>query len=1449
MKTLDQFLSELRQLDIKLWLEGDRLRYRAPEGTMTPELLTELKARKTDILNFLQQLNTASQAQRPPLVPLARQGTAPLSFAQKRFWLLHQFEPESSANNMPVVLRLTGQVDVPVLERSLSEMVRRHEILRTTFPLVEGEPLQAIAPPMPVTVPIDDLRSWPAEERDQEAHRRATALARQPFDLHNGPMLHVKLFRLTDTDSLFIWCLHCITGDGASSDVFYQELTSLYAAFLAGEPSPLPELPIQYGDFAQWQREWLQGEVLEAQLAYWKKQLSGNLAAIQLPTDYPRPPLQTYRGDRCPRMFSLDLHGKLLALSQQLGSTLFMTLLATFETLLYRYSGQEDILISFTNAGRNQMETEKLIGFFSGTLLLRTSFAGNPTFRDLLSHVKDEALEAYAHQDLPFEKLVEELRPEQNQSRSPLFQIKFALNPPWTNGRGMSSIHLPDLQIDSLFGYIYHGKTKFDLILVMREQVQGLGAVFDYNADLFAPSTASRMMDHFQSLLEGIVANPDQRVLDLPLLTPAEQQQQQVDWNQTQSPEPVDRALPAYIAAQVEATPEAIALVTDTRQFTYQELEQRANQLTRELLELGLQPGGTVGVWLDPSPEAVIALLGILQAGGVYVPLPSSGAPELLRRILDHAGATIVLTRTGWETRLSTSGVKVLGLDATPPSLPIQAIDFPTLGPEQPACLLYPTDSADFTPGVIFTHRNLVRLTQGIQSLHLTAEDTLLHHSSLTSLMAGFEIWTGLLRGATLAIVPPETPAAHLGQWIQHYQATTVWLPARVFHRLVDTQMGQLQSLRHILTGGDILSVPQVQKVLRELPACKLIHTYATIGNAGFTCSYPITALEDISTAIPIGRPAANTQIYVLSSQQQLVPLGVPGELYVSGEGVAQGYHNCPDRTAAQFIPHPFSSIPGDRLYRTGTLVRYLRDGNVERIGDLDQQVIIRDWRIEFGRIETILSQHPEVQEGMVLADGRLPQEDSLVAYVVLNPGSTATISEVRGYLKQKLPLLMVPSRVVFLDALPLTSEGRVDRTCLPDASQAVEIQPAKTITPSRDELEQQLTQIWEQLFGMQPISVTDNFFDLGGDSLLAVRLFAQIEATCGKKLPLSVLLNAPTIEQLAHLLRQDSQASVWSPLVQIQAGSENRPPLFCMHGGGFNVLIYRKLALNLDPDQPVYGLQARGLAGDPTPLRERLEEIAADYVREIRTIQPHGPYYLSGLSNGGNIALEMAQQLQAQGEQVALLALFDSYGPNGIHLLPAFPRLLSSLVYAVRYSFPRWLEKRPFSDPGALWQKMQRSNGSRPTPAQATAESAPEAKPVSRPAARSFSLKQGMNRVSQYILEHSPWAFYSPSAQLRDMEDTVSSNLKQLEVSYSRIHKAYSPKPYSGQITLFRSQEVPPGYRREPLQGWSDIAQGGLEIHTIPGHHTSIMESREMAQIIRAEMDKTMPSAPTVPK
>lgn len=1441
MKTLDCLLTELRQCDVKLWVEDDRLRYRAAKNSLNPELLTELKTRKVEIIEFLHQATTSSNSQLPPIGQIDRQGHLPLSFAQQRLWFLHQFEPDSSSNNMPVVVRFTGSLNRVVLEQSIHALVHRHQVLRTHFPSVDGQPTQIIAADLDLNLPIIDLRQMPADRRDAEALRLATAEAHRPFNLLEGPILRLLLLQLSDDEHLMVWNMHCIICDGASSDVFYRDFIALYTAFLAGKPSPLADLPVQYVDFAHWQRQWLQGEVLESQLSYWKQKLSGVLPTIQLPTDRPRPLLvQTYRGDRAARMLPKSLNASLTSLSQELGGTLFMTLIAAFEILLHRYSPQNDILISFASAGRGQVETEELIGFFSNTLIQRINFEGNPTFRELFSRVRAASLEAYSHQDLPFEKLLEELSPEQNQSRSPLFQVKFALNPPWSNGRGMASVSLPDLTITSLFGYIYHGKTKYDLALVVREQDEGLGYVFDYNADLFESSTINRMLDHFQNLLAGILANPDRHLSELPLLSLAEQQQLSQTWAETTTDRAACHFVHEAFEAIVDRTPDAIALVYEQTQLTYRELNCQANQLAHYLKSVGVIPSKHVGICLERSPAAIVTLLSILKIGGTSIPIDPLASSAQIADILTDAQANILVTPSSLD-RVIDSSVKTIDLDSTWEAIAQQPQTSPDLcsTSSQPAYILYPSQT-DTTPiGVSIGHQGIIQLASLGEGIELTGSDVLLQCSSLASEVAIFEIWGSLLNGASIAILPAKS-ASHsdLGQVLAQHRVTTAWFPTRLLHQLAIEQIEALKSLRQIFTGGDALS-PQVVKQLERLPDCRLINTYSLPEITGLTCYNPAVTLPSTHASISIGRAIAHSQTFILDSYHQPVPIGIIGNLYIGGDRLAQGYFNRPELTAGKFVKHPFDPNPEARLYQTGDLARYLPDGSIELIGQANRIAKICGLQVEVARIETALSQHPDIWESLVVIQPDAADRQILTAYIVPLAHQTLSIAEIYNFIKQQVPAHMVPAAYISIAALPIAADGTIDVHALPLPD--LSCQPESTIfVAAQDEIESQLTQIWETTLGIESIGITDNFFDLGGNSLTAVRLFTQIATTFDRNLSLSVLLRANTIEQLAAVIREDLAPS-WSPLVELQKGS-SKQALFCIHGGGFNVLIYRHLTLHLDPDFTVYGLQARGLDND-RPLADRLEEIATDYLQEIRRVQPEGPYLLAGLSSGGHIALEMAQQLQATGQTVALLAMFDSVGPEGVELMSPLPRLLSSLQYALQFSVPRSIAilQQSGLETFATKLKLYWSTYHDKSESVAVPTTSDRDPPSSAALPTENCLERQMNRLSSLILQRSPWSSYSPSVQLQASNDRVANTLKQMEKSYRKVYKAYVPQSYAGKITLFRAMEFPPGYRQDPQLGWGKIAKEGVDVYHIPGHHTAIMESPILAKKMNVCIEKAI--------
>ncbi|MHC5858902.1 non-ribosomal peptide synthetase [Nostoc sp.] len=1422
MKTLHELLSELRQRDVKLWLEGERLRYRAVKDSLTPELLTELKTQKAEIINFLKQITTAASSQIPPIVACERNGNLPLSFGQQRIWFLHQFEPNSSSNNMPVVVRFTGNLNVAVLEESLREVVCRHEVLRTTFPAVNGKPTQVIATDVSLTLPIIDLQQVADEQREAEAHLLATKEAHQPFDLANGPILRVLLLKLSDREHLLIWNMHCIVCDGASSDVFYQDLTTIYKALSAGKASPLTPLPVQYADFTNWQYQWLQGEVLESQVNYWKQKLEGNLPIIKLPYDHPRPQgVQTYRGDRAALLLPKTLNHTLTDLSQKWGVTLFMTLLTVFELLLYRYSGQEDLLISFASASRGQVETEGLIGFFSNTLVMRGNLAGNPTFRQLLDRVRKDCLEAYSHQDLPFEKLIEELRPEQqSRSSSSLFQVKFSLNPPWSNGRGMASVQLPDLTITSLFGYIYNGKTKYDLTLVLREQDNGLGMVFDYNAEMFDASTIERMLGHFKNLLEGIVTNPDLPISELPLLTAGEQHQVLVDWHGKQANYPQNTCIHQWFEAQAKRTPNNIAVSFENQQLTYQELNQRANQLARYLQTLGVKSGVLVGLNVEPCLDAIVGLLGVLKAGGTYVSIAPTSGQDGLAFILEDAQISLVLTQSSLVAKLSGHQAQVICLDTDWEGIAVHSTENLAYYTTDRilACVMYVSGCDGKPNGIGITHRNLVTHSLAIsETWELTERDRLLLISSISCdsfIESLFPTW---IAGATAIIQPQELQnlTAQFFPFIAQQQITIVNLPTSFWYELVNEPSISLQtlpvSLRLVMVGGEKVSrnayltwVEKVGKQVRWLNAYGSLETTLTA-----TIYDPETATEASNTRseIPIGRAIANTKIYLLDQRSQPAPIGIPGEIYISGIGIAQGYFNRPDLTSEKFIPNPFSSESGAYLYRSGDLGRYLSDGNIEFLGRLDNQVKIHSFRIELAEIETILGQYPGVQKTVVIAKEDVPGDKRLIAYVVPKEGETFGSEQLLNFLQQKLPEHLLPSAFVIVDSLPLNANGQVDRQALA-ALNLTNSKIGKIFATAENTLQLQLTEIWENVLGIHPIGITDNFFDLGGHSLLAVRLFSEIEKIVGKNLALSILLQAPTIEQLANIVEREKSSNVgisvastsdvksetsipWSSLVAIQPNG-SRPPFFCVHGLGGEVLRFRELAVHLGSDQPFYGLQPQGLDGKQLPYT-RIEDMAAHYIQQIQTIQPCEPYLLGGYSSGGIIAYEMARQLVMQGKRVALLVLFDTYGSRNIESVPLqkptshhWKNLLATVSNYVIEQVKGNIERLKYQIKEILWRIV-------------------------------FHVHLILGRPLPY------------------------SNRKYMvqEASIQALRK-YVLQVYSGRATVFRTEDgLVVGQRQgDAKMGWGKLALGGVDIYDISGIHNSIFKEpyvRSVSETMKA--------------
>jgi amino acid adenylation domain-containing protein/non-ribosomal peptide synthase protein (TIGR01720 family) len=1039
----------------------------------------------------------------PPLLPVSREGEMLLSFAQARLWFLEQLEPGSSAYNIPAAVRLTGSLHVAVLEQSLNEIVQRHEVLRTTFATVSGEPTQVIAPVLALTVPRVDLRNLPEAQQEAQVERLATEEAQQPFDLAKGPLLRATLLHLGEAEHVLLLTMHHIVSDGWSMGVLIRELAALYEAFSTGKPSPLPELPIQYADFAHWQRQWLQGEVLAAQLSYWEQQLTGAPALLELPTDRPRPAVQTFRGATQFLALPEPLSQKLKTLSQRSGVTLFMTLLAAFQTLLYRYTGQEDICIGSPIANRNRSETEELIGFFVNTLVLRADMSENPTFQELLGRVREVTLGAYAHQDLPFEQLVEALQPERNLSHQPLFQVMFALqNAP------MPALELPNLTLSSL--EIESGTAKFDLTLSMEDTEQGLVGSLEYNTDLFHGTTISRMLGHFQTLLEGIVAEPDQRLSDLPLLTQPERQQLLVEWNDTQADYSKDVCIHQLFEAQSEQTPEAVAVVFEGQQLTYRELNCRANQVAHHLRSLGVGPEGLVGICVERSLEMVIGLLGILKAGGAYVPLDPDYPKERLAYMLSDSQVPVLLTQEKLMLGLSEHQARVVCLDRDWGVSLAENEENPVSGvkPENLAYVIYTSGSTGKPKGVLVTHQGLCNLSSAqIRLFDLHSDSRVLQFASFSFDASIWEIVMALCSGAMLCLGTRESllPGSSLMKVLLEYAITHITLPPSALAALPTEE---LPALQNIIVAGEACSMglfAQWSKGRRFFNAYG--PTESTVCGTVYEC-------PNGSDKLPIGRPIVNTQVYILDPHLQPVPVGVPGELYIGGAGLARGYLNRPELTSEKFICNPFSDEPRARLYKTGDLARYQPDGNIEFLGRLDDQVKIRGFRIELGEIEAVLGQHPAVQETVVVVREDIPGNKRLVAYLVTKESPALSMQELYRFLKQQLPEYMVPSAFVLLDALPLTANGKVDRRVLP-APDTTRPELVGTYVAPRTSVEELLAGIWADVLGLEKVGIHDNFFELGGDSILSIQIVARANQA-GLRLTPKQLFGHQTIAELA---------------------------------------------------------------------------------------------------------------------------------------------------------------------------------------------------------------------------------------------------------------------------------------------------------------------------------------------
>jgi len=1307
----------------------------------------------------------------------------PLSHGQQSLWLHTQLAPHLPVYNEPVTLHRRGPLDVAALERSLGEIVRRHEAWRTSFAVRDGRPVQVVQPAPTVRLPLVDLRSLPEAEREPEALRLATEDARRPFDLSQGPPWRAKLIRLGEEEHRLFLTLHHIIGDGVSNySVLLPELAALYDAYRAGRPSPLPELPIQYGDYAYWQRQ-RSGDALSDEMTYWRRQLRG-APDLELPTDRPRPPVQRFRGAMLPVALSSSLTEELRALSQREGVTLFVTLLASFQALLHRYTGQDDLLVGTVTAGRSRPEIQELLGFFLNPLLLRTDVSGNPTFRELLQRVQGVSVDALCNQDVPFELLVKELRPKRDPGRNPLYQVLLSLQPPSPPSR--SGWTLTQWEIDT-------GTAKLDLYLELDDRPGGIIGRFVYNADLFEAPTIARMLRHWRALLGSVIRDPDQALSRLPLLSEGERRRRSageglngprnafVRFEREEMEQTISRRFECVAAAHAAR----IAVKTVHEEWSYATLNEAANRVAHAVLKLRGEGEERVALLFDHDALMIAGILGTLKAGKTYVPLDPLYPRERICQVLQHSQASILLTSGTNLVRareLADDAIPIVNIEEIEPETSAKNLDLPA-GPGALAYLLYTSGSTGRPKGVVQSHRNVLGFVRDYTNhLHIQPDDRLSLLSSYGFDAAIVDIFSALLNGATLCPIDIRREGidglagrlSSMGVTIYHSTPT-------VYRHLIGAPSGaeEFRRIRLVVLGGEEVYRTDVDAYRRRFSPDAIFVNLAGQTESSVNLLYFLDGRTALSRAsVPIGYPVGDTEVLLLDEDGE--PTEICGEIGIRSTHVALGYWRQPELTRQAFRGDPADG--GKRVYRTGDRGRLLPDGSLEFLGRKDLQVKVRGFRIELAEIEAALSRHPAVKAAAAGVWEVAPGDRRLVAYWVAGQLPAVPSSALRSFLREKLPESMVPSTFVLLDALPQTPNGKLDRRALRAPGPATPEGQGSIIAP-RDGLEGQLVEMWKGILEIASMGVQDDFFDLGGHSLLAVRLFAEIEKAFGIRLALATLLEAPTVEQLAAVLRERGQSASCASLVPLQPGGR-RPPLFGVHGHSGEVLFYRDLSLRLGPDQPFFGLQAQGLCGKKS--HRSIEAMAAQYLRDLRSVQPRGPYLIGGYCLGAFVAFEMAQQLWARGEEVALLALFVGYAPERRQ------RTFSKRVLRLAARLSSHLRQaRSWRDRAKRAYLLKRAGA----------------------AARSFAEALG-SWLWRLGYELFGGASNPPSWLVRNMKEMTL-----------RAARSYVPRMYPGRMTVFLSGETPSGFSLDPERDLDGLSAREVHVISVPGGTDTMMK------------------------
>jgi amino acid adenylation domain-containing protein len=1288
--------------------------------------------------------------------------------------------------NVPLRFLLIGPLNVGLLERTLNTVIERQEALRTHFVEQEGELLQIVSPALKLSLEVEDIGHWPVERKDAQAAMLCHTQTGQAFRLDTGPLIRAALVRLGPSSHWLHITVHQAIFDGGSATVLMEEIAAIYQAFFEGSCCPLEALPLQFGDCSAWQNQFLKSPEMRRQLAWWKQRLQG-MSELDLPTEFSRPADKSWKCDSASVLLPRALTDRLDAIAAKNGATPAQLHFAAYNILLHRYTGSTDIAIGTTVDGRTPQMLSALIGMFTQSLILRNDLSGNPSFELLLAQVRDTSREAMDNQHLPFEYLVRELQPERDTSRNPLFQVHFSQE------KGLANVFFGGVSLTPMPSR--SPGTLFDLHLRMTELEDGWRAVFEYSVDLFSGGFAERLIGHFRRLLEDIAQQPSKPIGELEMLTAAEQSRLFGEWKGVATAYPREATIGGLFQETVHRFPQRVALRSGGVSLTYVQLHAEASQLALQLIEAGVVPGDLIAISSRPSPEMIVGFLAILLAGGGCVPIDPAYPKDRFALLLEDCGTSIGLTTAGCEGAFPPEWKgAVIPIRATDQASVPATLPLVPLTAEHPAHLLFTSGSTGRPKGVLLPHRGVVRLVRDQNFMPITPNDVFLQAAPATFDASLLEIWGPLLNGGCLVLMPNGSGILEIATAVAEQGVTTLWLTSGLFQVMMSERPASLKGLRCLLSGGDVLSPLHVRRALECLPGTQLINGYGPTENTTFTTCHTITPADLERPSIPIGRPIANTTIFLLDAMLRPVPVGIPGELFAGGDGLAIGYQGAAALTAEKFITHPVFG----RLYRTGDRCRRTSDGTLEFLGRSDHQVKVRGFRIELGEIESLLASHPDVAQAKVSVRGECAESKRILAWVIPKALGQVQEAELAQFLAVRLPTYMRPEAISIVESFPLNANGKVQVSALPDPAGSRMDGAALPAAPPVGETEEQLAAIWSELLGIPAIGRDDDFFALGGHSLMAFRMFSRISHAFDKSLPLATLLQQPTIRLLASALLSSvavNDAEV-PPLpgkgnvVNIARGGDDTP-LFCIHGGDGGVLFYRNLAALMPPEIPLHAIESLELGSSGPVVHSSIEETAAGYIRSLQVVQPCGPYRLAGYSFGGVVAHEMALQLTRDGHEVEFVGLFDTHNPAApVRYYSMRERL--RVFWSQNAAVPVWRR---------LWLVQARLREGIETHHRAKAE---------------LRAAQGIGPAESY------------------------SDLRRVQVRQHnwRAMQAYRPQPYQGRITLFKAAAVSDKLERPADYGWAGLAGGGLDVVLIAGEHLTLFASENIESLARALTD-----------